>query len=826
MAIKPVDTDKLKTPPHINPVTGTVDPSFLSSLPGTIDPVTGMVDFSAILAPRPKKLPKPGMPLSDEERESTGSDVGFDVPSSAFDRTPANNYGYIDKPMALGIVGMLGGPVSKLGTKMISMAINANNVVAVDTARRSMGLEPLSKKEKSQGLMNDTKGYLGDVVVGDQQYAVSIGGIAPDGRTALTPDEARKRGMTQGIRLATPEETKRAQTQARMNPDVQAQKGFLTRGVQAGVQAVQDGIDRISGRQKPEFDPSLGAQPAVVDPEFDPTPVRDLGDPEVTEATEEFSFTGAPVGQVERSPLGFEARPTIEDVPGITQTPTARPERTITPGAGLRNLADVTAPRTGFNSNFDPTGRGRPEPVQTDLAIAADWAVKEALGPEYGIRATSGTYTPETQAKIDAVMADLQAHGISPESPRGREALKAAGQVGSTRHAHGAALDFAVVDPKGNLVTDPEAMKSVAAAMGRQGVSSVGYGKGYMGAGVFHADVHRNRASTWGGDRQVAQSFLADRNNVGILPKLDAPTPTPRPSFEAPQTPVASSYQRDRDPDVRTAMAYTIAGELAPETLQALASGDPERQRVAREEIAAIATTIDNRANSTRFAELEDPRDRYASVLTPSQYNSLSKDNRKTTEENWSRYGDMITSTIEEYDRGNIKSPVPDATHYRAGWMDPPEWENTPTTPVGQHVFSAANLAGMDKPEYEVRDMGVRSFAEAPGYSPADDTRASRMASLGSLSPTASYGTLGQTASLLDAPQVAMAETPDETALAKQEQKEALDTTDPEETTTETSSASSDSPGPSGPSSSSSSSPGSSSTDDDDDDDSSSGGLY
>src|SRR5690606_4248426 len=137
---------------------------------------------------------------------------------------------------------------------------------------------------------------------------------------------------------------------------------------------------------------------------------------------------------------------------------------------------------------------GRPDPAMADLTIAADFAVKEALGPGFSIQATSGTYDPETQARIDAKTAELEQRGINPNSPRGRAELQAVGQVGSTRHSHGMALDFAVIDSRGNLVTDPKAMEAVAGALGRQGIASVGYGKGYMGAGVFHADVHRDRA--------------------------------------------------------------------------------------------------------------------------------------------------------------------------------------------------------------------------------------------------------------------------------------------------------------------------------------------
>src|SRR5690606_20690246 len=153
-----------------------------------------------------------------------------------------------------------------------------------------------------------------------------------------------------------------------------------------------------------------------------------------------------------------------------------------------------------------------------------------------------------------------------------------------------------------------------------------------------------------------------------------------------------------RAPEILDAVSYTIAGELGSKTLSGIASGDPEAIETARQEIAAIASTIDNRARSTRFAEIADPRERYAEVLSPSQYNSLMEENIDVTEENYAQFGDFIKETIADYDAGKIASPVPDATHYRASYLEAPSWENTVGVPVGEHVFSTSVLPGTDIP--------------------------------------------------------------------------------------------------------------------------------
>src|SRR5690606_38776386 len=102
------------------------------------------------------------------------------------------------------------------------------------------------------------------------------------------------------------------------------------------------------------------------------------------------------------------------------------------------------------------------------------------------IAPASGTYTPEVQAAIDKKTQELQARGISPDSKAGKRELQSVGQVGTTRHSHGKALDFDVIDPQGNKVTDRSVLQSLAEEFGRQGVSSLGYGENYMGTGRFH----------------------------------------------------------------------------------------------------------------------------------------------------------------------------------------------------------------------------------------------------------------------------------------------------------------------------------------------------
>lgn len=124
-------------------------------------------------------------------------------------REMANNYGYQKKPGFMKFASMAPGPVGMVG-KAANVMMNANNRTAVMRAREALGLE---KKSDIGGFVKDNGGQVGDVTYGDYRTA-PVGFEAEDkiGRTNMTPNEARMRGIMggTGLRDASPEESQDA----------------------------------------------------------------------------------------------------------------------------------------------------------------------------------------------------------------------------------------------------------------------------------------------------------------------------------------------------------------------------------------------------------------------------------------------------------------------------------------------------------------------------------------------------------------------------------------------------------------------------------------
>lgn len=129
----------------------------------------------------------------------SGSDSGVrEVQSES--RNPQNNYNYIDKPRGLGLTSFLPGGLGMMG-KAANMMINANNIQARNTVQTQLGLNPeTGVKSTLKGLAKDPGPYIADLKYGKEgnQRITPVGFEAqlPDGRTTLTPEEARKRVLT------------------------------------------------------------------------------------------------------------------------------------------------------------------------------------------------------------------------------------------------------------------------------------------------------------------------------------------------------------------------------------------------------------------------------------------------------------------------------------------------------------------------------------------------------------------------------------------------------------------------------------------------------
>lgn len=682
--------------------------------------------------------------LNTEEwlRNLNGRDA--DTYTDTGDRTQANNFGYIDKPGFLSIASGLPGIPGLIG-KGVNAAINANNVAAVNAAREALGLPEQSTKDTLKGIVQDNKGVVAEVTIGKQQVPIGLEATTPSGRTTMTPAEAlsRARANNVGIEEATEEATAEAEAKFAEEYGKQTQ-GFLGN--------LKDIVKDVIDEKGPLADIK--------------SPFADIKSP--------LADVKSPFTKSDSKAKGKSKEAKAESKPSSKPTGVATPEtagkKSITPGLGLGNL-------TGRTAKTDLAGKSRGVAPDSILMDVIQQAVEQALGPDYQAVISSGTYSPEQQAAIEAARAEGAAKGLSGKALN-KYAAKKAGQVGTNRHTTGKAADFYIVGPDGKLVTSTAALKAVAGTLASLGITGLGLGNpgGYMGGTSIHADfVDTSKATGWGGLGQKFKGIMND--SIGLPNKFSPtgiPTPTasprtdpvqdvatkgqPTPTQEAPTGFVTGytgeSYGQGNDamqslqanfpastgfvptqtraditdPLVRdprtiqeiTAIAKTIAGELGSKTLAGIRSGDEARQSVARQEIAAILGTIENRAASTRHGG------NLGGVLTGSQYNSLTSGNLSTTEANFAEFGDFIIEAIKDYYEGTNPSPVPNATHYWNPSIVSPSWSNYSrggtSTDVGEHTFADITVPGTNRSEYarglpetvDVSGIGRPSPTETP----------------------------------------------------------------------------------------------------------------
>lgn len=134
--------------------------------------------------------------------------------STATNRNPANNFGYRETPRAVRIASALPGGLGML-SKAGRVGYGINNMEAVGKARDSIGLTDNNSEKK-----NTIASMLGSVVglsdasrvanvrIGEKDYTVDFDAQDKEGRTTLTPNEARTRGLLNpdGIRELSKEE--------------------------------------------------------------------------------------------------------------------------------------------------------------------------------------------------------------------------------------------------------------------------------------------------------------------------------------------------------------------------------------------------------------------------------------------------------------------------------------------------------------------------------------------------------------------------------------------------------------------------------------------
>lgn len=128
----------------------------------------------------------------------------------------SNDFGFINKPSWAKYASLVPGPIGKVAA-VANLGVNANNVTAINEARKHLGLEALSTKDVAKGVITGVdEGSVGDVKVGDKSYGVSLNKPVIDGKTQLTAKEARQRQSLRSVQ----EEAKNFNPQSKLHTEL------------------------------------------------------------------------------------------------------------------------------------------------------------------------------------------------------------------------------------------------------------------------------------------------------------------------------------------------------------------------------------------------------------------------------------------------------------------------------------------------------------------------------------------------------------------------------------------------------------------------------
>lgn len=126
---------------------------------------------------------------------SRGGDIN-DFDQEYVEPTAADNYGYINKPGFMSFLGMAPVPGAGIAATALNTGINMGNNQAVRTAQRMLGM-PTEKPSLVRDMVKSPKdGFIGDLPIAGKNYPVGFEAQNKEGETTLTPDEARKRSIS------------------------------------------------------------------------------------------------------------------------------------------------------------------------------------------------------------------------------------------------------------------------------------------------------------------------------------------------------------------------------------------------------------------------------------------------------------------------------------------------------------------------------------------------------------------------------------------------------------------------------------------------------
>lgn len=589
------------------------------------------------LAPDPRKESesklKTDAKTKTEKRLLYGNDVGSSgrIPGmgegGSFSRTASNNYGYVEKPKALSLLGMVPDPRAAMVSKAIDMGINANNRVAINEVRDMLGLE---NKTGVRGLLDYTKdvnGYVGDVSYNGVTSPVGLEAEDKLGRTTLTPNEARMRKeLSQNFREAEPIE--KTQTVAQFQSENPQNLGKSLSKSLAGTVAKGAITGALSGNIMG------GVLGSLVNG------VKSYG---MNKAKD---FIGDTVSNALAEPHEVSRKAIFGD------------EEPKTRGRGLADLS----PTANEGINYTHPERG---PVTEGLSDRTIDVLNSLAGSSgSGITVTSAHRDRATNKRIGGAKNsmhitgdafDLSTKNLSDQEKR--DLVERAVMSG--------AMEIGTYPDQSLHIASRQRMAPVMTINGEQIVQPTG------GVAAMHSRSRNNYPN--------APDWFKDGLEVSRL----APTPTARPEYETPMGVSAfggegtvdlerSNQFTDAD---KKSMAMTLAGEVDPRYTDL--STD-----LGRREAFGIMSTMENRAN--KYGSVE------AAINAPRQYSTWNNAQAAATAQaNYEANPGLYDSLVDEY-ISNPANNAGFTSYYNPSIANP-GWGSSmvQTEEIGPHRFGS-----------------------------------------------------------------------------------------------------------------------------------------
>lgn len=637
-------------------------------------------------------------------RDEVGGDaIGEDrFGAKAATPTVENTFGFIDIPDIAN--AMLGFPGANIPGALVKGGTAVSNAWSLDKAREALGL---STKGMIAGSFSSSKGVVGTVTIGDQTYTVSA---KPDPKdpNMISVDQALNIAEATGqpIQNATKEQVAAREAQMKTLGTTPT-KGKTAKGAMMSV--AKDAIGKVAS----EVRGKTPEQVAPVDKAM-PTVAKDY----VPGYTEQLS-PAAPVTAVDREGL-FAPSAAVEE----TVSPLSIQDR-IDQAFGLETPAQKAA---GF---FDSPSTTSTQVASLDpsIGIGAPTSQVEYTGPatpnSLGVTETAGYQSPlagitdRVTSEFGPRSAVSTSKGFSSTNHKGMDFSAAPGQSGyAVQSVNAGVVSHVDAVGKGNLgknvtVEHPDGRKSVYGHL--ENVAGIEVGQslakgasiGTVGTTGRSSAPHLHFEMKDALGKQVNPSSLIDFSVTTPTPDVKPEMPNATPSmisptsfFDGPMSPAAASavgMGMQYSPEEKAAIGRTLAGELAPSTLNGLAIGDP----TALAEAASVLGTIDNRVSSMKAANKDNPFGAVGSVLSPDQYSALDnskvgkhgKTNLDISLDNYGIFGPDINSFMDSYFDGTNAAVDTNATHYaNPDEMSPSalannSWVDDLDTTVGNHSF-------------------------------------------------------------------------------------------------------------------------------------------